>query len=101
MRNFKTSDGAKCSPVLSVPLWPILTSQWGPSCWSLWLTPATPPLAGRTVLTHSKHSGRGGRGAQERRPHRPLHGVPALRHVRLCRKQLDRVDLKEGIKSSQ
>lgn len=76
---------------------PLFTCHWGPSCWSPSQKPATPPWAGRTVTTHSKRSYRGGREARERRIHREHHGVPSLRHDRLCRKLVDQVHLLDRV----
>lgn len=80
---------------LSFPLRPLFTSHWGPSCRSPSRKPATPPWAGRTVTTHSNRSGRRYREAQECRMCREHHGVPSLRHGRLCRTPVARVHLKD------
>lgn len=71
---------------LSLCRGPHVTSHWGPSCWSPWPTPATPPWAGCTVTTHSNRSDQVARGAQVHQVYQRFHEVPSLRHDRLFRR---------------
>lgn len=79
-------------------LGPLFTSHWGPSCWSPLRKQATPPWARHTVTIHSNRSDQGDQEAQERRLYQEHHGVPSLRHDRLCRRLADHSHLKEEIK---
>lgn len=45
-----------CFLLQSISLAALLTSRWGPSCQSPWLTRAPPPWAGRTATTRSSRS---------------------------------------------
>lgn len=85
---------------LSLCRGPHVTSHWGPSCWSPWPTPATPPWAGCTVTTHSNRSDQVARGAQVHQVYQRFHEVPSLRHDRLFRRPAGLVYLeyKHGIK---
>lgn len=83
------------SVLLLVQLWALLTSQWGPSCWSPSPKPVTPPLVGCTATTHSNRSDRQDQEARECRRHREHREVPSLRHGRLCRKLVGPDHLRE------